>query len=574
MNKNLVLTRIILLIIFCITLTFSANNALASPGSITIYSPNSGDVYYEGGQVTISWSSYDAGNYIKIELYRSGYYYSTITANTSIYGGSYSWTIPTGAGYSSDIYYFQIKITSLTYPTVYVLSGIFNIYQKYITVTSPAGEETFFKGYEIAIKWSSKNTGPFVIIELYKSGSYSTIDSYAANTGSYYWTIPSNQPMSSSYQIKITDYTDSNIYDYSGLFTIDERSITITSPAGGETWFRGEKNTITWTSKNAGNYVTIEYSRNSFSYYVITSGASNTGSYEWNIPQNTPLDAQYRIKISSYTYSNIYDVSNYFSIDERYIRIVTPTLDDKWYPNETYTINWNSKNAGNNVGIKLYKNDNYCATIVSNTANNGSYSWTISGVFASGSDYTIEVRSKEISVVYGSSYQFSIGERSITITSPSGDDLWYKGEKHTITWNTENAGLTVNIELYENGRKYSTIASDVNNQGSYDWQVPTDLPAGSYQIRITSSQYPDVYALSNGNIKLEETLLQKLTIPLMAIIIIVVFVAVAYKLLVRAKRKKLEENVNDQTQLMQQEPTNQTEVTQDDYEKIWEKNKP
>jgi len=573
MNKHLVSTKIILLIVCCATFTLSAQYALASPGSITVYSPNPGDVYYEGGQVTISWSYYDTGDYIKIELYRGGSYYNTITTNTSIYEGSYSWTIP--AGYSSDIYYFQIRITSLTYPSDYGYSGTFYIYQKYITVTSPTGGETLFQGDTNTITWSSENAGSYVKIELYKSGSYSTIASGTSNSGSYYWTIPSNQPLGSSYQIKVTDFYDNSIYDFSEYFTIDERTITITSPAGGETWYRGEKNTIKWTSKNVGSYVKIEYSRGSFSYYVITSGASNTGSYEWNIPGDATLDSQYRIKISSYSYSSIYDVSNYFSIDERYIQIVVPTSGYRWYPNETYTISWNSKNAGNNVGIKLYRNNVYCATIVSNTANSGSYSWTISGVFAPGSDYTIEVRSKEFSVVYGSSYEFSIGERSIIIISPTGGELWHKGEKHTITWNTENAGSTVNIELYKNEKKYSTIISDLNNQGSYNWQIPNDLPSGSYQIKITSSQYADVYAFSEGNITFEETILQKLTTPLMAIIIVVVFVTVAYKLFMRAKRKKLEENIIDQKQLMQpQELIGQTEITQDDYEKIWEKNKP
>ena len=108
------------------------------------------------------------------------------------------------------------------------------------------------------------------------------------------------------------------------------------------------------------------------------------------------------------------------------------------------------------------------------------------------------------SYVYGSSGYFSINEleKYISITSPYYGETFYQGDSHAITWSSNNAGSYVKIELYKNGYFYSTVDSYVYNGGSYYWNIPSSLDAGSYEIKIASlsddSTYDSAYLTVKG----------------------------------------------------------------------------
>ena len=570
MKKRIVTIGITIVLIELAVVSIMSEVAFANPGYINVSSPYSGNIYFEGGTVSITWASSD--NYVKIELYKGGSYYSTISYNTTN-DGSHSWIIP--YGYASSSYY-QIRVINLGDETEYDYSGTFYIHDRYITVTSPDSTDTLFKGDSFTIQWNSNNAGSYVKIELYKTGSYhSTIISSTYNSGYYLWTLSTSLSSSSYYQIKITSISYSDVSDFSESFYLGERSITVTTPSGGETWYRGATYTIRWNSANAGSYVRIQYKRASY-YSTIVTSTTNDGTYEWTIPSSASLSSQYQIKITSISYSSASDVSNYFTIDERYIRIDSPEGYDTWYPNETHIISWSSKNAGNNVDIRLYRNDVYVLTIGSDVDNSGTISWTIPSILSSDSNYQVEIRSKNISEVYDYSNKFSIGKRTISITSPDEDEVWYIGDTYKIEWDSEDAGNTVEIELYKDGSYYLTIDSYVPSySGSYNWKIPSDLPAdSSYQIRIVSSSHSDVYGVSEGNFTIEETILQKITTPLLVAIIIISLLVVAYKVSVKfrkGKASKPDEDVDNQPQYVQSPvQMNQTEISQEEYNNIWE----
>jgi len=447
-----------------------------------------------------------------------------------------------------------------------------------INVYSPKSSDILFKGESNTITWYSENAGNNLRIELYKSGIfYTTIAFSTPNNRQHSWFISSSITSGSYYQIKITSITNSTIYDFSDYFTISERSIRITSPSSGETWYKSEKKTIKWSSENAGSSVKIQYKfGSSYSWTTIDSSTSNTGSYEWTIPSYATLSALYQIRITSNYYSGVYDISSFFTIDERYIHIESPNRYDIWYPNETHTISWTSKNADNTFNIRLVKNDVHCAWIGKDLSNRGSYSWTISDVFGSDSTYQIEIRSKQFSSVYDLSDMFSIGKRSIQITSPEAEETFYMGDYFIIEWESEYAGNTVEIELYKDGEFYLTIDSYASNTGSYSWMIPTDLPeSSSYQIKIVSSSYSNVYGYSVGNFTIAQTMIQKVAIPLLILTIVIVVLAVSTKLIIKYRKKKdaiPDKNTINQQQFIQTPSQfNQTEVTQEEYENIWER---
>ncbi len=73
------------------------------------------------------------------------------------------------------------------------------------------------------------------------------------------------------------------------------RTLTVTSPNGGESWSGGSSHAITWTSSNVSN-VKLEYTLdNGTSWTVIASSvAASTGSYTWTVPSSASTQARVR----------------------------------------------------------------------------------------------------------------------------------------------------------------------------------------------------------------------------------------------------------------------------------------
>jgi hypothetical protein len=192
--------------------------------TITVTSPNGGENIERGNTYGITWDSENlSGNYVGIQLYISGSQIANITGYTTD-DGYYTWSIHTGQTESNM---YQIKIYDYYDDSVYDLSDNYFTIEAAtppsITVTSPNGGEDWEPGTSHSITWTSSDlSGNYVGIQLYESGSYnSSIISTATDDGNYTWSIPSSQTGSDYYQVKILDYNNSSVYDYSdGYFII------------------------------------------------------------------------------------------------------------------------------------------------------------------------------------------------------------------------------------------------------------------------------------------------------------------------------------------------------------------
>jgi len=531
---------------------------------LTMTSPKQGDTWYRGETHTIRWDTINAGNNVKIELYKNNIYDSTVTSSTPN-TGTYSWTIPSGLSPSSS---YKIRITSLTHSNVYDESSSFSIYEpsRYITVTSPKQGDTWYKGESYDIRWQSAFVGNNVKIEYVIGSNNYIIASNAPNTGAYSWTIPSGLSSSSLYKIRVTSLSHSNVFGESGFFTIDEQFIQINAPRSTSTWYIDETNTITWSSANAGNYVKIELYKNGIFDSTITSSTSNSGTYSWAIPSGLSPGSSYKIRVTSLSYSDISDESGSFSISERdrYITITSPKQGDTLFREDKYTIRWQSTHAGNNVKIEYGTGSSY-NTIVSSTSNSGTYSWTIPSGLSLTASYKIRITSLSYSDIYDESGSFSIGHRYININRPHSTSTWYLGKANTITWNSANAGNSVRIELYRNTRLHSTIASNAPNTGTYSWTIPTDLsPSSSYRIRVSSRSFSNVDAYSSGYLTIEETFLQKWQNTIVIIALIIILTITLLSLGIRheknRKKKRLEQKKNE-IKMMIHKATSEKRIT-------------
>jgi hypothetical protein len=288
------------------------SNGIAVTG-ITVVSPNGGEIWPEGTNKEIKWSSTgNTGPNVRIELWKGLSLYKVITSSTPN-DGSYIWSIPYSIPIGTN-YKIRIKSTTLPYADTsnnyYTIGGIY--------VKSPNGGEIWPEGTNKEIKWSyAGNPGPNVKIELWKDGFlYRVITSSTPNDGSYIWSIPYSVAIGNNYKVRIYSTTNPAYRDVSNnYYTIG--GIYVKSPNGGEIWSRGTSHTISWTYYgNPGPNVKIELWKGSSLYKVITSSTPNDGSYNWLIPSSYQTGTNYKVRIYSTTNPAYRDVSNnYYTIN-------------------------------------------------------------------------------------------------------------------------------------------------------------------------------------------------------------------------------------------------------------------
>lgn len=95
-----------------------------------------------------------------------------------------------------------------------------------ITVTSPTSSDSWQDYYTYTIRWTSVGFIEDVKIKLYKGSTFveeiTWLFGYTVNDGEYdFYVSPSENYQGTDYRIKITDYDDTIVYDYSDYFSIN-----------------------------------------------------------------------------------------------------------------------------------------------------------------------------------------------------------------------------------------------------------------------------------------------------------------------------------------------------------------
>ncbi len=332
---------------------------ISASAYITVTSPNGGESWQLGSSHTISWNSNASGN-VKIELYKSGSYYRTITSSTSN-DGSYSWSIPSNYDAYSN---YKIKITSTSNSSLYDYSNNYfslTSASAYITVTSPNGGESWQLGSTHTISWNSNASGN-VKIELYKSGSYyRTITSSTSNDGSYNWSIPSSYNASSSYKIKIKSTSNSSLYDYSNsyfsLTSIEDvpSPPSLSSPPNGSIDHETSL-TLSWNSSSGATDYHIQVSiSSSFNSTIVDasgitgtsksiSGLSNTTKYYWKVRSHNSVGYS--------DWSTVWSFTTKYNGGLEKANMIISTTPENPKCGETFTATWTIKET-NGVGVTL-----------------------------------------------------------------------------------------------------------------------------------------------------------------------------------------------------------------------------
>jgi len=458
---------------------------------LTIMSPDSLSEWDTGASYYIYWISRGSIDNVKIELYKEGGFVMEISVSTSN-DGEYYWTIPLTLEDSTQ---YQIKISAVSNPSIFNESDKFEIYTPFLTVTSPNNSCNWERGTSYYIYWTSRGSIDNVKIELYIEGGFvMEISVSTSNDGEYYWMIPLTLEDSTQYQIKISAVSNPSIFDESDYFEIYLPYIIVLSPDSSCHCETGDSYYIYWVSRGSIDNVKIELYENDVFVMEISASTPNDDEFYWTIPLTLEDSTQYQIKISNASDPSIFDDSDYFEIYTPFLIVTSPESLSEWEIGASYYIYWTSRGSIDTVKIELFKSGSLERIIVSSTANDGSYEWTVPNNLADSTQYQIRIIDVSEPSIFNESDYFEIYTPFLTIISPDSLSEWETGASYSIYWTFRGSFANVKIELYKEGGFEMEISGNTPNDGEYYWTIPLTLvDSTQYQIKISDASDPSLF---------------------------------------------------------------------------------
>jgi len=475
---------------------------------------------------------------VKIDLYKGSTLNQTIVSSTEN-DGSYLWTVDPSLEDGTD---YKVRILSTSDSSVYGESDAFEInsvgideaVDNYDLAWSTGGDADWFgqtdsyyydgdalqsgavSDSQLSYVQTTVTGGPGSLNFYWKVSSENTFDNLTFYvdgvpvpdyqiSGEVDWEQKTYSIGEGSHLVKWEYKKDSSLSSGSDCGWLDEveltldNTITIINPTSSTTWIPGNPADITWSSTGTISDVKIDLYKGGTFKQTIVSSTTNNGSYTWADVNSTLVDGtDYKVRVSSTTNSGIYGESDAFTIEGNSITVTEPTSSTAWTQGNSGDITWTSTGAISNVKIDLYKGITFQETIISSTANDGTYTWaTVNSTLTDGTDYKVRVSSTTDSGLYDESDAFTIEGRSITVTSPTSADIWSTGQSVNITWTSTGAiSSYVDLDVYK-GTTLVGYASSIDNDGIFSWLVDSFYVEGTdYKIRISDDTDASIYGES------------------------------------------------------------------------------
>jgi len=281
------------------------------PVSVSVVSPNGGEVWMVNTQHDITWtSSGGVGNrYATIEYSTdNGGTWKSI-ATTIPDTGRYTWTVPNDPTTMAlvkvtvnDSYNPPQKVEDLS-DLVFTI----DIPKPSITLISPNGGEKWIVGEKHQIQWvASGGTPPLVVTLFYSTDGGTTFTMIASGqpaTGPYDWTIPETPSPACIVRVEVVDANlQKASKDSATTFEIKypDLSGTLNGPSKGENISVETSVPLSWSvSGGKAPYLAkLEYSTNDGKTYTKIADNLDNSSYNWYVPSTIPNTMKARIRVT------------------------------------------------------------------------------------------------------------------------------------------------------------------------------------------------------------------------------------------------------------------------------------
>ncbi len=176
---------------------------------------------------------------------------------------------------------------------------------------------------------------------------------------------------------------------------------------------------------------------------------------------------------------------------EKLLSLNNPNNSFRYRYTSAMNITWSSLNITNvKLEYSIDNGTNWTAIVEKTPAGNGSYNWTIPKTPSLQCLIRIS-DSDNLDINDISQESFEIFQ-PLTLTSPSGSEVWKGGTYQNITWLSDSVSSVSLMYSLDNGDSWNMIANDINAQNeSYSWAVPY-LNSQQCKIKIVDSDNPNI----------------------------------------------------------------------------------
>jgi hypothetical protein len=239
-----------------------AITALRPMPTLTLTSPNGGEVWPADSTQTITWDSTDPSGDVDLWLTDDNMRYDSL-GSAPMADGQFDWPILPCVG-DGTAYRIVVRWSACGQSAEdrsddpFELTG--SVDEPVLTVTSPAPGAVWTAGSSQTIEWTSSVANGGLEIELYDGSSfYAHLGRAPVSAGGLTWDICRGIGDGSGYRIRLLlpDCAAETLSDPFQITGSAPPTLTLTSPVGGESWVAGSPYEITWESGNLSGYLDI-----------------------------------------------------------------------------------------------------------------------------------------------------------------------------------------------------------------------------------------------------------------------------------------------------------------------------
>jgi len=265
----------------------------------------------------------------------------------------------------------------------------------------------------------------------------------------------------------------------------------ITAPKGGSYW-AGTKQ-IKWKTFDNDEKVTVEVSDDGgATWTALETGGKDDGKYNWDTT-SVADGGQYRVRVRA---GGEKATSGVFTVDNTAPVLVlsAPLGGELWGGVREVTWVTTDDNPGT-VAILLSSDGGatYPTVVAAAAPDVDLYSWATSGQ-PDGTQYRLQLTATDlagnagVAVASTSNFELDNTVPLVSLTSPVGGESW--GALQQVTWTTTDLHpSTVDLLLStDSGATFTeTIATDVPDTGSYDWQTGEAPDGTTLRVRVVAT---------------------------------------------------------------------------------------
>ena len=498
--------------------TSNANFTILGP-SLTVNNPNGGEAWIIGQPQLVTWSRNNAAGAVTVQVNRSYPTGSWQTISSSAVGDNVTYT-PSGTATSSAR--FRVYLNSNI-----SVSDTSNANVSFVVatlaLTTPDGGEAFTLGTNMPIRWTRTNAAGDVKVLLnrsYATGSWETLTTTSAD--SFIWVTSGAASAQCRIKVELVSATSVSDISYSN-FSLEQRSLRLTAPNGGDILYVGTNSTISFTRTNAAGNATLQINRN-YPAGVWENLTTNLTASEYSWSVVGPLSSSSRIRAFLTADTTVGDTSDAnFTVSNPTITITSPNGGEQWLIGTSHSITWTRNNASGGVTVQIDRNyPSGVWELITGSETTSSYPWSVIGPATAAARIRVMLNSNP-DVCDTSNAVFAVATPTLTLSAPNGGEAYYLGGEMTIRWARTFAAGDVTVLFNRNYpvSSWETLTTTANAD-SFVWDISgtssttcrvivqltantsvSDMSAANFSIlskslRITQPNGGEIYSIGSA----------------------------------------------------------------------------